>query len=374
MLFTSINAYEVSSIVLSDQVNFKTKSNHFSIDTPVIYTLIHLKNVKRGDFITVEWIKKDTNLSKLSKQRVPLYSGMKYIHFHYKSDPDLGSGKYILKVFSKGKIITQKYFNLYTPNKDKISKIYLAKDIEKNSDGTITPIGIQDHFQNSQHKIYALIPFKNIKEGTHFVLEWIVINDGINHNKIITKKTGKLHYLKGKSSGVISANIENLHKWPNGIFEIDLRLGKNFIIKRRFSIGDSSKLKLFNREKKSNKIDKLIQKQLLNSLSKWIVETIKSRDMKPLYEHSVHSYRDGLDWSLSKKSFEEIFNTPIDWEKIFMQKEKVLSVKLLKNGALHLEAIYPGIKSVDVLLGGTFYKEYNEWRLLGFMLEPVETK
>ncbi len=377
-LLSYLQAYDITYIKLSDKLDGNS-SKVFSVNTSVIYTLIHLKNVKAKDSIIVEWIRKNKphkSNTIIAKQKVYLHSGIKSIHFHYKNTkPYFIAGEYILKVISTDKRNWKRAFRLYTPIKDKISKIYLSSDIKKNSDGTITPKNLKEHFLNSEHKIYAIIPFKDIKEGKDFMLKWIVINDGVNQNRVISRKSAKVHYFDKNSSGVISANIYNVYNWPDGIFEVDLFLDKRLITKKRFTIGDTSKIiENIKMRKGMLKVDKSLEENLITNLSNWILETINNKDMKALYEHSVYSYRDSINWSKIEESFEYIFNSKLDWKEIFKQKAKIISQKVLNNGALYLEAIYRGIKSVDIIIAGTFYKEDDNWRLLGFVMRPLKTK
>ncbi|OAQ20921.1 hypothetical protein [Thermosulfurimonas dismutans] len=395
ILFTLANAYayEVSSIEFSDvaieypeeqRVELGAITDRFPVDTPVIHALIHLKGVGENDSIVVRWVsidalpKPNTNLGEVELFIDPY---TKLLHVYYNNrDLQLPAGRYTLELYSNGRLLSRKEFTLYSNKYGKtekesihhisgISEIYLAKEVKENSDGTITPIGVGDHFPNSQHNIFVIIPYKNLEEGTPYSLEWIVVNDGINRDKSIYKKEGIIRYAGREKKGTIVGNIHLPRDWPDGIFEVVFRLDGKPVMRKRYTIGDVSKLE--RSVQPAEAPDEALQKQLITRLADWMLASIEKKDLNPLYEHSVHSWRDRTDWKALKHGFHGIFHAHLKWKEIFAQTPKLLPSKRLANGAIRLQAIYPGINSVDVLLEGTFYKEDGEWRLLGFALEPV---
>jgi len=394
-LFTLLRAYEVTSIDLSDiaveypkerRVELGAVTDRFPVDTSTIHALVHLKGVGENDPITVRWIsvdalpKPDTNLGEASGTLDPHTT---ILHVYYDNhDLSLPAGRYALEILSDGKLMAKKEFSLISNKGDRkekesihpipgVSQIYLAKDVKENSDGTVTPIGMGDHFPNSQHKIYAIVPYKGLKAGTPYSLEWVVVNDGINRNKSLYKMKGVLQNPGGKNDATVTAAIHLPRDWPDGIFEVIFRLDSKTVARKRFTIGDVSKLKEKSAPSKSERVDKDLQKTLIARLSGWMLSSIERKDLTPLYEHSVHRWRDRNDWQALRQGFQEIFNAGLKWKEIFAQTPKILPPRQLENGAVRLQAIYPGIESVDVLLSGTFFKEDGEWRLLGFALEPV---
>jgi len=394
-LFTLLRAYEVTSIDLSDiaveypkerRVELGAITDRFPVDTSTIHALVHLKNVGENDPVTVRWVsldalpKPNTNLGEASGTLDPY---TKILHVYYDNrNLRLPAGRYALEILSGGVLKAKKEFHLVSRKGDGnehesvhpvpgISEIYLAKGLRENRDGTVTPIGVGDHFLNSQHKIYAIVPYRGLKAGTPYSLEWVVVNDGINRNKSLYKTEGVLQNPGGQNGGTITADIHLPRDWPDGIFEVIVRLDGQTVARKRFTIGDVSKLEEARAPLHSEEIDNDLQKTLISRLSGWMLSSIKRKDLTPLYEHSVHRWREHNDWQALRQGFQGIFNAGLKWKAIFAQKPKILPPIRLENGAVRLQAIYPGIESVDVLLSGTFYKEDGEWRLLGFALEPV---
>ncbi|OAG27283.1 hypothetical protein [Thermodesulfatator autotrophicus] len=394
-VLTNAYAYEVTSIEFSDiaiehpetqTVELGAVTDRFPVETPIIHALVHLKGVGRNDSVLIRWVRNDalpkpnTTLAEIELKLAPY---TKLFHIYYNnSDFQLPKGRYSLELYSNSKLLAKKSFVLYSPEHEKadrkplykipgISEIYLARDVKTHDDGSVTPIGVSDHFPNSQHNIYVVIPYKNLKAGIPYSIEWIIVDDGINRNKILYKKEGIIRHAGKIPEGTIVANIHLPRDWPNGIFEVVFRLDGKPLLRKQYTIGDVSKLAKAGAQSEVESVDKHFQKQLITRLANWMLASIEKRDLKPLYEHSVHSWRDSTDWIALKRGFQGIFNAPLKWEEIFAQTPKLLPLKRLANGAIRLQAIYPGINSVDVLLEGTFYKEGGEWRLLGFALEPV---
>lgn len=394
-VLTNAYAYEVTSIEFSDvaiehpetqTVELGAVTDRFPVETSIIHALVHLKGVGRNDSVVVRWVSNDalpkpnTTLGEIELELDPY---TKLFHIYYNnSDFQLPKGRYSLELYSNGKLLAKKSFVLYSPEHEKankeplykipgISEIYLAKDVKKHDDGSVTPIGVSDHFPNSQRNIYVVIPYENLKAGLPYSIEWIIVDDGINRNKSLYKKEGIIRHTGKVPKGTIVGNIHLPRDWPSGIFEVVLRLDGKPVLRKQYTIGDVSKLTKASAQSDVGSVDKRLQKQLIARLADWMLASIEKKDLKPLYEHSVHSWRDSTDWKALKRGFQGIFNAHLKWKEIFAQTPKLLPSKRLENGAIRLQAIYPGINSVDVLLEGTFYKEDEEWRLLGFALEPV---
>ena len=395
LALTLLKAYEITSIELSDiaveypkeqRVELGAVTDRFPVDTSTIHALIHLKDVGENDPVTVRWVsidalpKPNTELGEASGTLDP---HTKIFHVYYDNrDLRLPAGRYALEILSDGALKAKKEFSLVSQKRDGkenenihsvfgVSEIYLAKDVKENSDGTVTPIGVGEYFPNSQHKIYVIVPYKGLKAGTPYSLEWVVVNDGINRNKSLYKMKGILKNPDGQNEGTVTANIHLPRDWPDGIFEVIFRLDGKIVARKRFTIGDVSKLKEKSIPSKREGMGRDLQKTLISRLSGWMLSSIERKDLTPLYEHSVHSWRDHNDWQVLKQGFQGIFNAGLKWKEIFAQTPKILPPIRLENGAIRLQVIYPGIDSVDVLLSGTFLQEDGEWRLLGFELEPV---
>ena len=396
LIFTLLNAYEITSIDLSDiaveypkerRVELGAVTDRFSVDTSTIHALVHLKDVGENDPITVRWIsvdalpKSNTNLGEVSGTLEP---HTKMFHVYYDNrNLRLPAGRYALEILSDNILKAKKEFSLVSRKRDGkekesihpvsgVSEIYLAKAVKENSNGTVTPVGVGDHFPNSQHKIYAIIPYKNLKVGTPYSIEWVVVNDGINRNKSLYKMRGVLQNSGGQNGATVTADIHLPRDWPDGIFQVIFRLDGKVVARKRFTIGDVSKLKGKNSPSKGERVDKDLQKTLIARLSGWMLSSIERKDLTPLYEHSVHRWRDRNDWQALRQGFQGVFNARLKWKEIFAKEPKILPPKQLENGAVLLQAIYPGIDSVDVLLSGTFFQENGQWRLLGFALEPAD--
>ncbi len=384
LLTISVGAYEVESIDLSSDLN-SSISNSFPTNIHKINALIHIKDISKPEAITIFWISKDS-LAKpntiLAKSSKLLNKDIKKVHFSYNKSANLPKGHYVIEVFSRDKKLAQKIFTLYSFNKPilsntpkkatnhtlDISKIYLATAIKQNPDKTITPIGNSDHFENRQHTIYAIIPFENIKEDTPFSIEWIIVDNGIERNRLLYKDTGEIHYIGNNKKGTYVANITSPQDWRSGIYKFVFKIKGEVVAQKRFTIGQ------IEQKPSTQSINPTLEEKLIKKLASWMLETIKLRDIRPLYEHSLHGWRDRHDWRSVKQGFENIFNSGLNWEKILTQKPKLRPAKYLGNGAIRLQAIYPGVDSVDILLEGTFFKEGNEWRIFGFALEPLENQ
>ena len=389
----SLSELSVTSIELSDTIVENSNdsrvilgkvANKFPLNVSKIDALIHVEGAKNSDSITAKWISKDafpkTNMT-LAEAEVTLEPSKKDIHLYYdNSTIPLRVGHYALEIFSGNKLLAIKEFSIVESNTTTNSynipdgidsyklKIYLSKKIKKDSDGTIEPVEVTDNFANSQHEIYATIPFENLKLKTPFSIEWVVIFDGVNFNKVIYKQEGTIKAKKG----VLKALLTNSQRWPDGVFEVFLRLNGDIVAKKKFTIGNSENLKKLKLQNIDIKLDENLKKQLLNSLKEWMLEAISKKDLKPLYEHSIHTVRDSFNWDELKKGLEPVFNTALDWSAIFAQSPKSFIAKKGKGGAVTIDAVYGGIEGIDILLEGTFYKEDGEWRLLGFAFEPLK--
>ena len=146
------------------------------------------------------------------------------------------------------------------------------------------------------------------------------------------------------------------------------------VAKKKFTIGNSKNLKKLRLQNINIKLDANLKNRLLKSLKEWMLEAIQRKDLKPLYEHSIHTVRDSFNWDELKQGIEPIFNASLDWSTIFSQTPKSFIAKKGKAETVTIDAVYGGIEGVDILLEGTFYKEDGEWRLLGFAFEPVKQK
>jgi len=62
----------------------------------------------------------------------------------------------------------------------------------------------------------------------------------------------------------------------------------------------------------------------------------------------------------------------MSWREIFAQTPKLRAARIDEKGLLILQAVYPGVHSVNVLLEGDYLYEDGAWRLFGFALEPVK--
>ena len=364
----------VTSIELSDKLD---------LHIPKIDALIDIEGAKKGDCITAQWISKDAfpkaNMT-LAKTEVTLEPSKKVVHISYdNSIIPLRVGHYILKIFSKNRLLAVKEFTVVESNKTNNDttnkaknyklKIYLSKEIKKDEEDKIVPVDITDNFANSQHKIYATIPYENLKPKTPFLIEWIVVYDGINFNKVIYKQEGIIKANKG----VIKALLTNSQKWPDGVFEVLLRLNGKIVAKKKFTIGDKEHLKKLKLKNSVDiKLDEKLKKRLLKNLKGWMLETIQKRDIKPLYKHSIHTVRDSFNWDEIQKGLEPLFNAEMDWKVVFAQIPKSFNAKKEENGIVKIKAVYYLSDKIDILLEGTFYKEDGEWRLLGFALEPIK--
>ncbi len=384
LLVTILRAYEVKSINFNSSSQSISNSS-FPTNTSNIDALIDLKGVEDNDTITVFWISRDrlSNIDNiLAKTSQILNPSTKKINFTYRINDSLPKGDYAIEVFENSKKLAQKEFKLYSKDKIEpsktskksttnlldISKISLATGVKRDLYGKITLIGEGNHFKNEQHTIYAIIYFENIKEDTPFSIEWVFLGDGYIQNRTIYKSIGKIHYINGSRKGVYVANITFPEDWRSGTYQFIFKVKGNIVSRKKFTIGDVQK------SPKNQVIESSLQKKLIKELASWMLETIKLRDIRPLYEHSLHGWRDRHNWKRVKKGFEAIFNSGLKWKEIFMQNPKLRPIEYLGNGAIRLQAIYPGIDSVDILLEGTFFKEGNEWRLFGFALEPLDNQ
>lgn len=394
ILFISLylSAFEVTSIQLSDsaiehpeedRVELGAVTDRFPVGTPVIHALVHLRDTGGYNPTTIRWIAEDAlpqSDEVIGEAEGVIDPNASYFHVYYSQGAKiLPPGHYRLEILSQGKLVAKKRFSLYPPkggqkereisgNHEERFPIYLAKSIQEYPDGSITPIDVSEHFPNSQHQIYAIVPFENIKPGTPYSIEWLIVYDGINRDKSLYQMQGKFM----RSKGSLTSDIELPRDWPDGIFKVVLRVNGKRVAEKRFTIGNIDKL---SEKEKTNAPaaipDAKTRRKMIRDLASWMLETIHTKDLKPLYEHSLHSWRERNDWKALKRSFRGIFNAKLNWDEIFAQTPTLRPIQKLPNGAIKLQAVYPGIRSVDVLLEGTFYPEEGEWRLLGFALEPV---
>ena len=390
----SVRGYEVSSIEFSDwaqefpkekRVTLGTVTDRFSVFTSTIHALIHFKGVGERDPITVRWLRESQDGAQgisLGEFRGTLDPHTEILHlFYHNDDFTLPPGRYWVEVLRDGKALAKKYFTIYQakPNEFSvpqitpmagISRIYLANGFRKNPDGSATPVGIGDHFAVSDHKLYALVPYEHLPKGLHYTIEWIVVDNGADRNKLLAKSQGVVSEEKA-NKGTLYSEVTMPRDWPDGIYEVVLRIEGKAAAVKRFTIGDPKRIKEHGVKPVEEAIDPSLQKKLIGNLARWMSETIEKRDLHPLYEHAVRYWRDQVDWNLFRKGFQSLFDAPVDWKAVFSRSPKLLPVLRNAQGVVILRAIYPGAGDADALLEGKFVEEDGEWLLYGFGLEPV---
>jgi hypothetical protein len=396
LFFTGVfQAYEVTSIDLSNiaveyprqkRVVLGAVTDRFPVSTTTIHALVHFKGVGEHDPITLRWIKEGQTAQRstiLGEAEGELDPHTTILHVFYNNDDlSLSPGRYAVEILREGRSLAKKEFTLYKPNPKRdesikvsrvtgISQIYLAKGIRKNPDGSETPVGLGDHFEPGDHRIWVLIPYENLPEGTPYSLELIIVDNGMDQDVSLYKKSGVIQYPPGKRSGTLQIKLHLPNDWPDGIYEVILRIGGKVAAVKRFTIGNLKRIKERSVQPVTEKIGLNLQKHLIGNLAKWMLETIEKRDTNPLYAHAVHYWRDRVDWKMLRRSFQSIFDAPMDWKSVFLRTPKLLPVLHDEHGAVILRAVYPGDKDTNVLLKGKFLKENGEWRLFGFGMEPI---
>ena len=357
--------YEVTSIEFSDwaqefpkekRVVLETVTDRFSISTSTIHALIRFKGVGEHDPITVRWIRESQDGAQeisLGEFRGTLGPQTEILHlFYHKDDFTLPPGRYRVEVLRDAKVLAKKYFTIYQVDPDEImapqitpmaeiSQIYLANGFRKNPDGSATPVGIGDHFSVSDHKLYTLVPYEHLPKGLHYTIEWIVVDNVADRNKLLAKSQGVVSEEKS-DKGTLYSEVTMPRDWLDGIYEVVLRIEGKATAVKRFMIGDPGRIKEHGVKPVEEAMDPSLQKKLIGDLARWMSETIEKRDFHPLYEHAVHYWRDQVDWNLFRKGFQSLFDAPVDWKAVFSRSPRLFPVLHNAQGVVILWVIYPG--------------------------------
>lgn len=251
-----LHAYEVTSVELSESATEYPKEKRVELGAikesfpsyvETIHALLHFKNVGKNDKIKIRWIAKDAlpepNIN-LGEMKAELDPYTKVLHIFYEvGKSKLPAGHYAIEVYEGDKPLATKNFTVYSPfEQANISKngikIYLARDLEKSANEEVTPVGVSEYFDNSQHTIHLVIPFEGIRAGLPFTLEWYVVQSENVQNMLLYKVGGKITYLNNAKTGTITGNIHLPRDWPTGIYEAVFRVDGKVYAKKRFAIGD----------------------------------------------------------------------------------------------------------------------------------------
>ena len=385
-----LQAYTISSIELSDQATEYPKEKRvllgniqtsFPYSVKAIHALIHLKGVGEQDGVTIRWIAEDAFLKPMqtiAEADLILDPYTPIFHtFLEQGAKHLPPGHYRLELLENGKVVGLKRFSILAKKRarrdnssknasDMNWKILLAPQIQNSPDGTIRPLGVTDHFENSQHTIYATIPFKGVQIGTPYSIVWRVLDDGNIKNRELLRRSSRFK----RSKGTIVGQISLPHDWPSGRFEVIFNINGKQVAHEEFTIGRYQQQSLQPSAKPSIP-DTAQQMQMIQNLANWMLQSIEAKTLKPIQEHSSSVWQRQMNLNELNRRFAGIFNAAMSWREIFAQTPRLRPARIDEKGLLTIQAIYPGIHSVDVLLEGDYIYEDGAWRLFGIALEPV---
>jgi len=221
---------------MGDHTELGTLTETFHPQDKAIHALAHLEEILPSQKIEVRWIAIDAISQPnylIARQSFTLDPQNPYLHVFLERGPNpWPAGHYEIRFLLHGNQIASKRFRILPSEPEKINTspnatngnpvqrfpIYLARSYTRDVKGNIHPEGVAQRFPTIQHQLFGLIPYRNLKTGTPYYIEWW--EKGAKGSKLLYRQEGKIE----TESGVLIPSLERDDDWVPGEYEIRLYL------------------------------------------------------------------------------------------------------------------------------------------------------